>query len=220
MSSHQAKDRMPASPLSSDAFLPSRRQVIAGLSSVGVMALADAPVAPANAQAQAIRVAIAFGDIPRLWAGPDGGFQGMRFAGYPIYDALINWDLSSADRASVLMPGLAESWHVDPNDKSRWIVMLRRGVTFRDGSPFDADAAVWNFASVFDKSALQYHAPRTALIVFRLPSVKGAEKIDSDIEYLRNAVEKTAGEREQVAWGWLLERIEQQRRSLPAAVAR
>jgi len=169
---------MSSSPLSSDDFLPTRRGVVVGLSSVGVTVLAGTP-APAIGQAQAIRVAIAFGDIPRLWAGPDGGFQGMRVAGYPIYDALINWDLSSADRASVLMPGLAETWHVDPNDNSRWILALRRGVRFHDGSPFDADAAIWNFASIFDKSAPQYHAPRVALIVFRLPSVKRAEKIDS-----------------------------------------
>lgn len=59
-----------------------------------------------------------------------------------------------------------------------------------------------------------------AILVSRLDRLS-AEKIDSEIEYLRNAVEKTAGERERIAWGWLLERIEQQRRSLPAeAVAR
>lgn len=50
-----------------------------------------------------------------------------------------------------------------------------------------------------------------AILVSRLDRLP-AEKIDREIEYLRIAVEKTAGEREQIAWGWLLERIEQQRR--------
>ncbi len=161
-----------------NATQPNRRQVVAGIAGV-TAALAGSGLGPATAQTpKPIRVAIAFGDIPRLWAGPDGGFQGMRVAGYPIYDALINWDLESGDRASGLVPGLAESWKVDPNDKSRWIVNLRSGVKFHDGSPFDADAALWNFASVFDEKAPQYNAPRVALIRFRLPFVTGAEKID------------------------------------------
>lgn len=125
-----------------------------------------------------IRYAIAFGDIPRLWAGPDGGFQGMRFCGYPIYDALINWDLEHEDRPSLLVPGLAELWAVDPGNPARWIVNLRSGVVFHDGSPFDADAAVWNFASAFDPKAPTYLAQRAALIVPRMPGVLGAEKID------------------------------------------
>jgi hypothetical protein len=33
-------------------------------------------------------------------------------------------------------------------------------------------------------------------------------KIASEIAYLAIAVEKTAGEREQQAWNWLMERIE------------
>lgn len=164
---------------SSSGFLqPTRRRVVAGVSSFGALAIVGAPVGQADAQAQSASIGIAFNDIPRLWGGPEGGFQGVRFAGFPIYDALINWDLSSAVRPSGLIPGLAESWSVDPNDKKRWIVKLRRGVRFHDGSQFDADAAVWNFASVLDKNAPQYYAPRAALIAFRLTSVTGAKKVD------------------------------------------
>ena len=162
----------------SDLLPPTRRQVVAGVSSIGALAVAGTPVGRADAQVRPINIGIAFSDIPRLWGGPEGGFQGVRVAGYPIYDALINWDLSSADRPSVLIPGLAESWSVDASEKTRWIVKLRRGVKFHDGSEFDAEAAVWNFSSVLDKNAPQYYAPRAALIGFRLPSVKRAEKID------------------------------------------
>mgnify|MGYP006174765929 CR=1 FL=1 len=37
----------------------------------------------------------------------DQGGEGMRFMGYTVYDGLINWDLSKADKASDLVPGLA-----------------------------------------------------------------------------------------------------------------
>ena len=33
--------------------------------------------------------------------------------GYTVYDGLVNWDLSSADKASDIVPGLATSWSVD-----------------------------------------------------------------------------------------------------------
>ena len=35
-----------------------------------------------------------------------------------------------------------------------------------------------------------------------------AEKIDAELKYLSIAIEKTAGDRELQAWGWLMERIE------------
>lgn len=40
------------------------------------------------------------------------------------------------------------------------------------------------------------------------------EKVTSEIEYLRIAIEKTAGDRELEAWGWLIEAIESHRAML------
>jgi uncharacterized protein len=45
-----------------------------------------------------------------------------------------------------------------------------------------------------------------AVLVSRLKMLP-ADKIDAELRYLEIAVSKTAGEREQEAWGWLLERI-------------
>jgi hypothetical protein len=45
-----------------------------------------------------------------------------------------------------------------------------------------------------------------AILVSRLHMLP-AEKIDSEIEYLKIAVDKTAGARERQAWGWLMEKI-------------
>lgn len=46
-----------------------------------------------------------------------------------------------------------------------------------------------------------------AVLVSRLHMLP-MEKIDAEVAYLTIAIEKTAGEREREAWGWLLERIE------------
>ena len=46
-------------------------------------------------------------DIPLTTGQTDNGGEGMRFLGYTVYDGLINWDLSSAELASDLVPGLA-----------------------------------------------------------------------------------------------------------------
>ena len=46
-----------------------------------------------------------------------------------------------------------------------------------------------------------------AILVSRLHLLP-ADKIDTEIGYLKIALEKTAGERERLAWGWLMERIE------------
>src|SRR3981189_3686158 len=84
---------------------------------------------------KALRIAISLIDIPNLWAAPDGGFEGVRFGGYPIFDSLVMWDLTSADRPSRMVPGLAESWTRDPATPKRWVFELREA-KFHDGSPW------------------------------------------------------------------------------------
>ena len=46
-----------------------------------------------------------------------------------------------------------------------------------------------------------------AILVSRLHMLP-AEKIDTEIEYLNIAIDKTAGDEELEAWGWLMERIQ------------
>lgn len=47
-----------------------------------------------------------------------------------------------------------------------------------------------------------------AILVSRLNRLP-QEKIKTDIEYLTIAIEKTAGERERIAWQWLMEKVQQ-----------
>src|SRR4029453_5199868 len=97
-------------------------------------------------------------DIPRALGQPDQGFEGNRFTGLTMYDGLTMWDLSSADKPSVLIPGLATEWKVNDDDKKKWIFKLRPGVTFHDGSPFNADSVVWNIEKVLKQDAPHFDA--------------------------------------------------------------
>ena len=83
-----------------------------------------------------LRIGMTASDIPLTTGQTDQGGEGMRFMGYTVYDGLINWDLSSFDKPSDLVPGLATSYGVDPADasKNKWIFKIREGVKFHDGS--------------------------------------------------------------------------------------
>jgi peptide/nickel transport system substrate-binding protein len=57
-----------------------------------------------------------------------------------VFDKLIHFQEDS----TALEPGLATSWDVAPDGKA-YTFHLRRGVTFHDGTPFDAPAVAINF---------------------------------------------------------------------------
>jgi ABC-type transport system substrate-binding protein len=55
-------------------------------------------------------------------------------------EALLFFDGSTTE----VIPGLAESWEAS-EDGLTWTLQLRDDVTFHDGTPFNAEAVVWNF---------------------------------------------------------------------------
>ncbi|MGY6565153.1 MAG: ABC transporter substrate-binding protein [Halomonadaceae bacterium] len=133
---------------------------------------------PAMADGQVLRIAMTASDIPLTTGQPDSGFEGYRFLGYTVYDALINWDLSSADEISGLTPGLAESWEVDEEDTKVWTFTLRQGVSFHDGSEWNADAAIWNLDKVYDEDSPQFDARQAGNVRGRIPAMDQYEKVD------------------------------------------
>ncbi|MFG1206091.1 ABC transporter substrate-binding protein [Xanthobacter flavus] len=136
-------------------------------------------LAPGFAAAETtLRIGMTAADIPRTLGQPDQGFEGNRFTGLTMYDALVLWDLSSATKPSVLVPGLATEWKVDDQDKTKWVFKLRPGVTFHDGSPFNADAVVWNVDKVLNKEAPQFDASQVGVTASRMPTLASAKKID------------------------------------------
>jgi len=77
---------------------------------------------PGAQAAGTLTVGMTAGDLPATTGNPDQGFEGYRFVGYNLYDALLLWDLSGAgEKAPDIKPGLATEWHVDEADNKRWI---------------------------------------------------------------------------------------------------
>src|SRR5690349_12503330 len=106
--------------------------------------VAAAVATPAFSQGT-LRIGMTAADIPQTTGQPDQGFEGFRFAGYTIYDALVNWDLAKGDVLADIRPGLATEWApVEGSDGKRWTFKLRQGVKFHDGSDFTAESVIWN----------------------------------------------------------------------------
>src|SRR6185369_10576103 len=149
------------------------------IATVAVLAIALAAGLSQAARAETVlRIGMTAADIPRTLGQPDQGFEGNRFTGLTMYDALTGWDLSSADKASTVIPGLATEWKVDDADKTKWVFKLRPGVTFHDGSPFNADAVVWNVDKVLKQDAPQFDASQVGVTASRMPTLASASKID------------------------------------------
>ena len=144
--------------------------------SIAAVVIALASLSGARAQG-VLTVAMTAGDIPVTTGNPDQGFEGFRFVGLSLYDALINWDLTRSDRAAPLRPGLATEWHVDETNSKRWIFKLRDGVKWHDGCSFSADDVLWNFGR-YDEKAPQWNPQQFALSRAYLANFAGIEKVD------------------------------------------
>jgi peptide/nickel transport system substrate-binding protein len=125
-----------------------------------------------------VRIGMTVADIPKTVGQPDQGFEGNRFTGNTMYEGLTTWDLSSADKPSVVIPGLATEWAVAPDDNKKWIFKLRSGVKFHDGSDFDAAAVVWNVEKVLKQDAVHFDASQVGVTATRMPNLRGAKAID------------------------------------------
>jgi peptide/nickel transport system substrate-binding protein len=136
-----------------------------------------ATASPAFAES-VLRVAMTAADIPDYTGAPDQGYEGYRFAGYTLYDGLALWDLSSSDKAADIVPGLATSWKVDPNDNKRWVYSLRQGVTYHDGCPWNADSAIWNFKRVMDPKSPGFNPRHVGAMGTYVASIDHVDKID------------------------------------------
>ena len=136
------------------------RYLIALTSALCMSAMATS--APSLAQGT-LRIAMTATDVPTTTGAPNNGFEGVRFMGFTAFDALVNWDLSSADKPADITPGLAESWEQSKTDLTKWVFKLRQGVKFHDGTPFNADALIWNLDRSFNKDAKQFDPQASAI---------------------------------------------------------
>jgi ABC-type transport system substrate-binding protein len=134
-----------------------RRLAVATIAWLGAVA-----AGPALAQGT-LRIAMTATDVPTTTGVPNNGFEGVRFLGFTAFDALVNWDLTKADVPADIAPGLAESWQQNADDRKKWTFKLRQGVTFHDGTPFNADAVIWNLDRTFKQDAKQFDPQGSAI---------------------------------------------------------
>jgi ABC-type transport system substrate-binding protein len=148
------------------------------LSTAFLLAAALLPATPLSAQDKVLRIAMTASDIPTTTGMPNNGFEGMRFLGFPIFEGLIQFDLTRTDQLATLKAGLAEKWEQSADDKKTWIFHLRKGVKFHDGTDFNADAVIWNLERIFNKDSPQFEANAVGIMRSRVPILASYKKID------------------------------------------
>ena len=97
---------------------------------------------------------------------------------YQIFEGLVKEDLTKPDAASPpLVPGLATSWDISP-DGLTYTFKLREGVTFHDGSKFDAAAVKFNFERFWDESSPNFYKKAKAFVVAYTKWIKSVEVVN------------------------------------------
>jgi peptide/nickel transport system substrate-binding protein len=124
-----------------------------------------------------LTIAMSAGDIPRPSVSPDQGYEGYRFVGNNIYDALTRLNLDQTAVLPTPQPSLAQSWSLSAN-KLTWTFHLRPGVTFQDGSPFNADAVIFNFDRDTQKTFQYYDASDAASNALYFLHIASFAKVD------------------------------------------
>lgn len=118
-------------------------------------------------------------DIPLLDTGlaQNQGYEGIRFVGNQLYDGLTKFDLKQGEEIPKVIPDLAESW-VPNADGSKWTFKLRSGVTFHDGTPWNADAAIFNLNRYLKKGSPEFYPTLNAQAGLAIAGITGASKVD------------------------------------------
>jgi len=89
-----------------------------------------------------------------------------------VYDGLTRY----ADGTLRVVPGLAESWEIS-EDGTVYTFKLREGVTFHDGTPFNAEAVKFNFDRMLNEDH-PYHDTGPFPLAFFFSAIERTEVID------------------------------------------
>lgn len=163
-----------------------RRRLLSGvgvaLSSALLMVLAacgGSATSGGGAGGNTLVIGMTASDIPVLDTGlaQGQGYEGLRFGANQLFDGLTKFDLTQGDAIPKIVPDLAESW--EPNaDLTSWTFRLRPGVTFHDGTPWNADAATFNLERYVDKSSPNFYQELNAQGGLSIAGIKSFAKVD------------------------------------------
>jgi len=94
-----------------------------------------------------------------------------------VYEGLTNFEPGG----TTPIPALATSWEVT-DDALEWTFHLREGVTFHDGTPFNADAVVFNFTRWWDPENAYHIEGQFIYWDYMFQGVKGQDGVLAEIE--------------------------------------
>ncbi len=90
-----------------------------------------------------------------------------------VYDGLVRYAPGTLE----VEPALAESWEIS-DDGLVYDFTLRQGVTFHDGTAFDAEAVVWNFERMLDEDHPMHAETGPFPLSFFFSAVQVVEALD------------------------------------------
>ena len=90
-----------------------------------------------------------------------------------IYDGLVRYASGTLE----VEPALAEAWEIS-EDGTVYTFTLRDGVSFHDGSAFDAEAVVWNFERMLNEDH-PYHDTGPFPLSFFFSAIETVEALDA-----------------------------------------
>lgn len=108
-----------------------------------------------------------------------------------IYDGLVMLDYASPETPPPLLNGLAESYELAA-DGVTYTFTLREGVTFHDGTPWNGEAAVFNFRRWFDEGYEFYYPVANSTVAGFIGGVRTYDA-PSEFEFVVELEEPNAG---------------------------
>ena len=95
----------------------------------------------------------------------------------PIFDGLVEKDWTADADFPPIIPALATSWSASPDGKT-YTFKLREGVKFHDGTPFNAEAANFNFQRMTNPQHPYYDQQVGSAALGVLKGLKGSKVVD------------------------------------------
>ena len=99
------------------------------------------------------------------------------YATYHMFEGLWDQDIKHSGPRSDIIPALATHWEIS-DDGLEYTFHLREGVTFHDGTPFDAEVVKWNYDRFWNEEAAHFFPTAKAFLGYYTRWIRNVETID------------------------------------------